>query len=419
MSAQTAKRTGELLPRQRVASMLETGTADRIPFAFCYFEPHPLFAKAPRKFEEEELCERFSEDGSYEWTLWDDAEIKARSRRKAMGDVIEEVDWHRVFLTRGGVFAWGRKAIVKTGNRWAVVNITDIHDTYEETAWERAPDGAVKSISVSTKGRRRYEGGVEKNVRNPGNSEELLKVLHHRTAQQIIDAGDVALVQHTAEAMRDRYMVATWIPVPFWRNHRYKTWGYENIMLLLYDNPDLIKQATEIHFYNAVEELKAVKQAGAEVVAIDEYFTSDDEMGVAHFLEFSLPHTRRLIEEAKKLGLYVVFEYGGDPMTRIEHFKDLPADAFWVEEASNQGYIDIGEVRKRLGPDKVLMGNVCNREFMYKGTPEDVEKEVKRQIDVAGKDGYFMMSTGSASAKSPIKENAVALLRTTREYGSL
>ena len=407
----------EILPRQRVESMLKTGKADRIPFAFCYFDPSPLFQKTPGRFSIEELTRRFPEDGSYEWTLWDDAELSARATKKAMATLLEEYDWERCFMTRGGIHAWGKKIIVKKNNQYARINITDFRNPSLELAWEGTPEGELRYLPV--KSHARWKQGVEENKRNPKTEDELLQTLPRRSEKLLVELGEVEHIRQLVKQIKDRYMVITWTPTPFWRNHHYDTWSYEELFTTLYDQPSLVKKATEIHLFNGIEELKAAKSAGAEVVAIDEYLTSDDEIGLKHFQEFSLPYTRKMIEAAKKIGLYVVFEYGGDALSRIDYIKDLPADAFWMEEASKQGPIDIGKVRKRLGDHKVLLGNLCNKEFLYRGTPEKVEEEVKRQIEIAGKNGYFMMSTGSASARSPLKENAIALLRATQKYGGL
>ena len=415
MSSSTTSGGDQLSPRQRVEAMLRTGRADRIPFAFCYFDPTGLFNKSPGTFLREELTRRFPQEGSYEWTLWDDAELNAWAHQQAMATLMEEYDWERCFFTRGGIHAWGRKLIVHQNRRYAIVNATDFRNPFEEHAWECREDGQIGNLPV--KPHAPWRRGVEENKRNPQTAVELLQALPQRSARQLRDLGEVEHIRQLAGRLKERYMTVTWVPAPFWRNHHYETWGYAQLFTMLYDDPALVKQATEIHLYNAIEELKAAQWAGAEVVAIDEYFPSDDEIGLNHFLEFSLPATEKLIQEAKRLGLYVVFEYGGDALSRIDHFKDLPADAFWVEEASKQGPIDIGEVRRRLGDKKVLLGNLCNKDFLYKGTPAAVEEEVRRQIEVAGRHGYFMMSTGSASARAPIIENSLALLRATKESG--
>jgi len=61
--------------------------------------------------------------------------------------------------------------------------------------------------------------------------------------------------------------------------------------------------------------------------------------------------------------------------------------------------------------------NIYNRIFSaYKGkTPDEVEKEVIRGIDIPGENGGYIAAAHAIQPDTP-EENALAMFRATREY---
>jgi uroporphyrinogen-III decarboxylase len=81
-------------------------------------------------------------------------------------------------------------------------------------------------------------------------------------------------------------------------------------------------------------------------------------------------------------------------MPLLEDLKQLPWTALSFEEDRKDYGIDLAEVRRVMGPDRVLYGNV-DAPFIEKASDAELLREVERQIEVAGRGGGFVLSPGS------------------------
>jgi uroporphyrinogen-III decarboxylase len=63
-----------------------------------------------------------------------------------------------------------------------------------------------------------------------------------------------------------------------------------------------------------------------------------------------------------------------------------------------------------------LFGNVSGEQTLLSGTVQDVRAEVIGQIEVAGKRGGFISSSGTPIAFGTPPENVHALIDTAKEY---
>jgi uroporphyrinogen-III decarboxylase len=125
-----------------------------------------------------------------------------------------------------------------------------------------------------------------------------------------------------------------------------------------------------------------------------ESLSSADLISPDMYLEFSFPYTQRTLQFFEDLGFRTVLYFSGNLMPLLHHLKELPFTAIIFEEDRKNYGIDLAEVRRVMGPDRVLYGNV-DAHFLEKASDDEVLAEVRRQIDVAGSDGNFVVSVGS------------------------
>jgi uroporphyrinogen-III decarboxylase len=77
----------------------------------------------------------------------------------------------------------------------------------------------------------------------------------------------------------------------------------------------------------------------------------------------------------------------------LDQIAAYPFDALAIEEGRKDYDLDVGEIRRRLGDERVLFGNVSCMQVV-EGRPEEILAEVRRQIAVAGRSGRFVVSIG-------------------------
>ena len=73
--------------------------------------------------------------------------------------------------------------------------------------------------------------------------------------------------------------------------------------------------------------------------------------------------------------------------------------------------MDIAVLHKKFGKDLLFCGTVCVQSTIAFGTPADVEREVKRRLDLFKNGGIFLGPTHAIQVGSPL-ENILMLYRT-------
>jgi uroporphyrinogen-III decarboxylase len=75
----------------------------------------------------------------------------------------------------------------------------------------------------------------------------------------------------------------------------------------------------------------------------------------------------------------------------------------------------MARAKKALGKTACIAGNVPIS-LLSTGTPGEVKEYCKKLIDVAGKDGGFILTSGGVIDKAK-PENVRAMIEFTKEYG--
>ena len=196
--------------------------------------------------------------------------------------------------------------------------------------------------------------------------------------------------------------------------------GTKGIMLDMYRQPALLKEACEkIVGIMAEYTMTAARANGNHPIVFIPLHkgtasTRDGKggfMSIKQFEEFYWPTLRKLMGILIDNGFVPNLLLEGDFTSRLEIIKDVPPGTCIYHFE----HIDMEKAKKVLG------GRVCMRgcvpiHIMTLGTPDDVKKAVKEQIDILGEGGGYIMDTTMASEQ--IKpENMKALMDFTKEYG--
>ena len=97
--------------------------------------------------------------------------------------------------------------------------------------------------------------------------------------------------------------------------------------------------------------------------------------------------------------------------TRLEYLTELPkGSCFWIFDRT-----DMANAKKLLGNTICIGGNVPSG-LILTGTAEQVKAYCKNLIDVAGKDGGYIMSFGTSMDEGK-PDTIHAMIDFTKEYG--
>ena len=189
--------------------------------------------------------------------------------------------------------------------------------------------------------------------------------------------------------------------------------GTKGLMLDMYRRPDKVIAACEKLLPIKIQEAVAVaRMTHNPRVFIPLHKGSEGFMNQKQFEKFYWPTFRGLLTGLINEGLNPLVFVEGRYGARLETIKDVPPGKiiYWFEDT------DMARAKEVLRDTACIMGNVP-ASLLVAGTPDQIRAYCKNLIDTAGKDGGFIMSTGSSPEDSK-PENMKAMFDATREYGT-
>ncbi len=179
---------------------------------------------------------------------------------------------------------------------------------------------------------------------------------------------------------------------PLWRC--YQLWGFEGLMLGLFEFPDLVRHACERILDHSLRQVEQCAAAGSAGIWLEECLT--DMINPEQFRRLNLPLIRSLTDAIRAKGMYSIYYYCGNPRTRWGLLLDSGADALALEEGKKDFQIDIVEVAERVRGEMAILGNLDSIAVLERGSEEELRCEIARQLQAGRKNrNRFVMSIGS------------------------
>ena len=187
--------------------------------------------------------------------------------------------------------------------------------------------------------------------------------------------------------------------------------GTRGILADMRRHPDKLLQTMEIATKIFVEYGSGAAGADLPLCWIWVHKGTRNFMSDEQFNTFYWPFLREGIVALIDKGIIPMVYWEADIESRLEHIVDIPKGKAIYHIAQT----DIAKAKAVLGDTVCLMGNVPNSTLLT-GTPDDVKAYCKMAIDVAGKDGGFIMDAAVMLDEAK-PENVKAMFDFTREYG--
>ncbi len=188
--------------------------------------------------------------------------------------------------------------------------------------------------------------------------------------------------------------------------------GTRYVMMDMFRYPDKVIAATEKLLPMMIEAaLGIAKMSGNPRVFIPLHKGQEGFMSPDQYDRFYWPTFKALLEALVDHDLNPMVLAEGSYTARLDNLRELPEGkiVFWFEE------VDMAKAKEKLGGRVCIMGNVP-MSLLVGGTPDEVRDYCKKIIDIAGKDGGFIMSAAAVMDKAKT-ENVRAMMEATRQYG--
>ena len=187
--------------------------------------------------------------------------------------------------------------------------------------------------------------------------------------------------------------------------------GTREIMMDIYRHPDELLEACErITPFMVKSGVASCKAAGNIMPFIPLHKGADGFMSDEQFRTFYWPTLRKLIIGLANEGLVPQLFAEGGYNQRLEVICDVPkGKAVWWFDLT-----DMERAKKTVGQVACIAGNVP-LSLLCTATPHDVKDYCKKLVDVAAKDGGFILSTGAGMQGSKA-ENVKAMIEFSKQY---
>jgi uroporphyrinogen-III decarboxylase len=183
-------------------------------------------------------------------------------------------------------------------------------------------------------------------------------------------------------------------------------------MLDMYRRPEKLLQAIEMVYRIQLERIAQLPKATQFTPAFMALHRgAHGFMSLKQFEIFYWPYLKKVIQALVDAGYTPDIFFEGDYNSRLEHLAEMPAG----KVIARFDQIDMVRAKQILGGKVCIAGNMPVS-VLQVGTIDDVKNICKRLIDVAGKDGGYIMAP--ASALDEVKpENLKTMIDFTKEYG--
>jgi len=205
-------------------------------------------------------------------------------------------------------------------------------------------------------------------------------------------------------AYKETYLIMPGITGPY--SQLVFMMGLENVLLMMYDDPDGLKEAIEKRVQHAISWLDELIGLGAQTVWIGEGAASASVISPACYAEFVAPYAKQVVDAAKQRGIPCFMHVCGNIVPSIREIAATGCTAIDIDYM-----VPMELVRQHCGPEACLKGNLNPMDLLNR-TPEDVFDlccGIYRETE-----GPMILGTGCLVAPGTPAENIQAMVRASR-----
>jgi len=197
--------------------------------------------------------------------------------------------------------------------------------------------------------------------------------------------------------------------------------GQEQAFIDLIEHPDIVHYGLGKLFDLAYENtVRIYEQVPGKVlltyVAEDMGGQNDLMISPAHVRQFLLPGMKRIIDLAHGAGVYVFHHNDGNVRRIVPDMVGAGIDLLNPIQWWNTG-LDRSELKREFGDRLVFHGAMDNQNTLPFGTPADVRREVRENLDILGRGGgYILAPCHNIQSITPV-ENIIAMYEAGYEMG--
>lgn len=193
--------------------------------------------------------------------------------------------------------------------------------------------------------------------------------------------------------------------------------GMGDSMVMTVEEPELFDElmARSADYY--AELVRRAVAEGVDIVFLADDFAYNKGLFIEpkRFERLWRPHFDRIVAPAREAKTPIFFHSDGKLDDAMEMLLDMGIDVLNPMDPSG---IDYREYKRRYGHRVTLSGNIDITWPLVKGTPEDVERDVKAHMDALKPGGRWIAGSSHSIVNYIPHENFVAMINAIHKYGA-
>ena len=193
--------------------------------------------------------------------------------------------------------------------------------------------------------------------------------------------------------------------------------GSDDLMRDLIRDPLLARELTAFATEAVIGHIRHLAETGVDFVFVAAAADGPAMIGPKFYLEYTIPNLRRLADEARSLGLPLIFHpHGRFTDNAFLHLVEAALDC-GIAGFQFPENCDLGKAKKLWGRRVSILGGLDIATVLTPGPISRIRDEVRRIIDQAAPGGgYVFMPTCSLHRGDPL-DHIEAMVDAVREFG--
>jgi len=189
------------------------------------------------------------------------------------------------------------------------------------------------------------------------------------------------------EKIGNKYLVTMTCWGPFTLAARFV--GEEAFMKATFKKPAFVEKMVDFCADLLIALYEPLVNAGMEAISIADPTASGDLINPKQMAKFAVPPLKKMSDWAKSKGAHTILHICGNTSDRLEQFIDTGCSTIFFDQK-----VDIAKAKEALGGKMCFGGNVAPVHVLLNKTADEVEQACREVIQVAGKDGGFVLVPG-------------------------
>jgi uroporphyrinogen decarboxylase len=211
---------------------------------------------------------------------------------------------------------------------------------------------------------------------------KMENILKHPVIKNIMDA-----TLRVKEQIGSKYLVTMTCWGPFTLAARFV--GEEAFMKYTFKKPAFVEKMIDFCADLLIMLYEPLVNEGLEVLSIADPTASGDLINPKQMERFAVPPLKKMSDWARSKGAYTILHICGNTSDRLELFPKTGCSTIFFDQK-----VDIAQAREILFGTMCFGGNIAPVHVLLEKTPAEVEAECRRVIEIAGKDGGFVLVPG-------------------------